>query len=198
MESARPEPRGERVLRRSLQVVGGLLLFVVGAIVVLTQFANLAMRSYKIPSSAMEPTLHCAPPGPGCKASTDDRIFVPRVAPFWTPSRGDVVVFRSPPLTAEKCGEGGTFVKRLIGLPGETVSERIGRISIDGKPLREPYVRYPDTQNGTWHVAKGEYFFLGDNRAQSCDSRLWGGVPRDNLIGPVVAYYWPLDRIGSL
>lgn len=185
------------MVKRGLQAVGGLLLFAVGALVVLTQFANLAMHPYKIPSSAMEPTLHCARPGPGCEASTDDRIFVPRFAPFWTPGRGDIVVFKTPPLAAEKCGVGGTFVKRLIGLPGETVSERSGRISIEGQPLNEPYVRHRDTQSGTWHVAKGEYFFLGDNRPQSCDSRLWGGVPRDNLIGPVVAYYWPLDRIGS-
>ena len=190
------ESRGVRVMKRGLLVVGGLALFVVGGFLVFAQFARLAMRSYRIPSSAMEPTLHCARPNVGCEARTADRILVPRWAPFWTPSRGQIIVFRTPPATVEKCGEGGKFVKRLIGLPGETVAERNGFVFIDGKALKEPYVAHRDRQSGTWHVPKDEYFFLGDNRPQSCDSRLWGSVPRGNLVGPLVAWYWPLDRIG--
>jgi len=192
------DQRGERWLKRSLMVLGGVLLFAVGGLAVLPQFSHFAMHLYRIPSSAMEPALHCARPTPGCEAGTADRILVPRLLSFWTPSRGDIVVFRTPPLAAEKCGEGGTFVKRLVGLPGETVAERRGLVSVDGRPLNEPYVKRGrrDTESGTWQVPKGEYFFLGDNRAQSCDSRQWGSVPRDNLIGPVVAFYWPLDRIG--
>jgi signal peptidase I len=57
-------------------------------------------------------------------------------------------------------------------------------------------VKFRDTQTGTWHVPKGQYFFMGDNRAQSCDSRQWGSVPRDNLIGTVFFVYWPPNRIG--
>jgi signal peptidase I len=80
---------------------------------------------------------------------------------------------------------GGLFVKRVIGLPGETVSERRGRVYVDGKPLKEPYVKFGDTETGTWHVPKGRYFFMGDNRPQSCDSREWGSAPRKNVVGKV-------------
>jgi signal peptidase I len=115
---------------------------------------------------------------------------------FSDPSRKDIIVFKTPPKAEQKCGEGGTFVKRLIGMPGETVTEHSGKVSIDGKELKEPYVKFPDAQSGTWHVPKGQYFFMGDNRAQSCDSRQWGSVPRGNLIGKVFFVYWPPNRIG--
>ena len=148
----------------------------------------------------MEPTLHCARSSgsPGCEAGTHDVVLVPRLTVFWTPSQGDIVVFKTPPLAAVKCGEGGTFVKRLIGLPGDIVSERNGYVSINATPLNEPYVQKDrrDNRTGDWKVPKGDYFFMGDNRAQSCDSREWGSVPRDNLVGPVVAFFWPLSRIG--
>jgi len=95
-------------------------------------------------------------------------------------------------------GDGGTtFVKRLIGLPGDSVTERGGRIFVNGTRLNEPYVERSlrDDETGTWHVPRGRYFFLGDDRAHSCDSRIWGSVPRDNLVGPVILTYWPPDRI---
>src|ERR1700693_4788512 len=97
-------------------------------------------KPYRIPSSSMEPTLHCAKPGMWCLAGTNDRVLVNRLAyDFESPKRGQIVVFTAPPTTA-RCGSGdsgSTFVKRLIGLPGDTVSERNGFISIDGKPLAE-------------------------------------------------------------
>ena len=67
----------------------------------------------------------------------------------------------------------------------------------DGVPLREPYIRSAEqrgTQTGGWHVPAGSYFMLGDNRTQSCDSRVWGSVPREHMIGPVAVTYWPLTR----
>ena len=157
-------------------------------------------KPYRIPSSSMEKTLNCARPGPFCLGAQNDRVIVNRLAyDFGSPERGQIVVFRAPP-GASRCqeGDGGTiFVKRLIGLPGETVRERNGFISIDGRPLREPYVdpTLRDHGSGTWHVPKGEYFFLGDDRAHSCDSRVWGPVPRANLVGPVIFTYWPPNRI---
>lgn len=88
-------------------------------------------------------------------------------------------------------------MKRLIGLPGETVSEHAGVISIDGKPLHENYVlgRAQDRTVGTWRVPKGHYFFAGDDRSHSCDSRMWGSVPRAGLIGPLLLTYWPPERL---
>jgi len=90
-------------------------------------------------------------------------------------------------------------VKRIVGLPGEVVSERNGIVFVDGRRLLEPYVDLSrrDRMTRTWpRVPAHAYFVMGDNRAASCDSRDWGTVPRKNLIGPVVATYWPFGRLG--
>ncbi|MGH3001099.1 MAG: signal peptidase I [Gaiellaceae bacterium] len=156
-------------------------------------------KPYRIPSSSMEPTLHCARPSAWCEARFSDRVIVNRLAyRFEDPKRGQIVVFDAPAAAKALCGEGGTFVKRLIGLPGETVSEASGGIiSIDGRPLREPYAfdRTQDLTTGTWDVPKGEYFFMGDDRPHTCDSRTWGSVPRNRLIGPLILTYWPPNRV---
>jgi signal peptidase I len=169
------------------------------AIAFVLVFESEIAKPYRIPSSSMEPTLHCAKPGPECLGSFNDRIIANRLAyDFASPKRGQIVVFKTTPAAAI-CGQGGgdsTFVKRLIGLPGDTVSERNGFIFINGKPLAEPYIdpAFRDHETGTWRVASGHYFFLGDDRNFSCDSRKWGAVPRSNLIGPAMITYWPPSR----
>jgi signal peptidase I len=157
----------------------------------------------------MEPTLHCARPASYCEARFSDRVLANRlIYHFRDPRRKEIIVFTTPTkdgvdLAKNACGAGGTFVKRLIGLPGDTVHEDgQGFISINGEKLSEPYVqgwrrqRDVENRNRTWHVPAGEYFFMGDNRWQSCDSRRWGAVPRKNLIGKVFFTYWPPNRIG--
>ena len=170
----------------------------VAVAVVLTVKVEVA-NPYRIPSASMEPTLRCARPATGCDATFSDRVIANRLAyRFHDPRRGDIVVFNAPPTAAKECSEGGTFVKRLVGLPGEVVSERNGDVYVDGKQLKEPYVdpRRRDTITRTWpRVGAGRYFVMGDNRVASCDSRTWGTVPRENLIGPVFLTYWPLNRI---
>ena len=156
-------------------------------------------KPYRIPSSSMEPTLHCAKPGAWCLGSRDDRVIANRLAyRFGSPRRGQIVVFTAPP-AASKCeaGAGGSaFVKRLVGLPGERVAERRGHVYINGRRLAEPYINpaFRGMESGAWpRVGPKDYFFLGDNRAHSCDSRNWGTVPRKNLIGPVSVHLLAAD-----
>jgi signal peptidase I len=158
-------------------------------------------KPYRIPSPSMEPTLNCAKPVEYCEGRFSDRVIANRLAyRFLDPERGDIVVFKAP-ATADRCGLGdgdSAFVKRIIGLPEEVVSERDGVIHINGDRLIEPYVTPSRRghENGDWRrVAPGHYFVLGDNRMRSCDSRTWGTVPRSSLIGPVTLTYWPPERV---
>ncbi len=177
------------------------LVTIVGAIAIVLAIKAWVVNPYRIPSSSMEPTLHCAKPDLGCEARYSDRVLACRFCyHFWSPKRGDIIVFKTPPLAAVRCGEGGTFVKRLIGLPGDTWEERNGYVYIDGKKLNEPYVsKQTHIADGRTiapiKIPQGQYFMMGDNRSSSCDSRSWGTVPRGNLIGKVFATYWPPNRI---
>ena len=186
--------RRER-LPKPLRIALEWVVTVAVAVLVVVALETWVVTPFRIPTSSMEPTLHCATPGAGCQGHFSDRVLACRAC-YWfsSPARGDIVVFHAP---KHACGVGGTFVKRLIGLPGETVSERDGVVYVNGKRLREPYVdpALRDRRSGTWHVPAGHYFFLGDDRVNSCDSRTWGSVPRANLIGPVLITYWPLNRL---
>jgi signal peptidase I len=191
--------------------VADWVVTVVAVIAFVLAFEAEVAKPYRIPSSSMEGTLHCARPGLGCLASTSDRVLVNRLAyVFGSPQRGQIVVFKAPD-RARGCaaGDGGkTFVKRLIGLPGETVREDDRGFIWVRAPggstwtkLRELYLssrtRLEDTTHfgKSWPVPRGHYFMLGDNRPNSCDSRSWGSVPGSSLIGPVIFTYWPPGRI---
>ena len=207
-----PFLRLTRWLPEPLRVVVDWAVTIAGAVVLLLVLKQWVVNPYRIPSSSMEPTLDCALPAQGCLAAGGilhgpDRVLACRICyELSSPARGDVVVFTAPRLAAIKCGTGGTYVKRLVGLPGETVTEdRHGFILIDGRKLAEPYVQparraqdvadNPGYLGRSWHVPAGHYFFLGDNRGESCDSRSWGSVARAAIIGKVVATYWPPGRI---
>jgi signal peptidase I len=181
---------------------------IVGAVAIVLAIKAWVVNPYRIPSSSMEPTLHCARPAQGCEASTSDRVLACRFCyHLRAPHRGDIVVFKTPPLAKQECGSEGTFVKRLIGLPGDVWEERAGFVYIDGQKLNEPYIK-PDRRddrtmglsdlpprNTYTRIPAGMYLMMGDNRRSSCDSRVWGLVPRHNLIGNVFATYWPPSRI---
>jgi signal peptidase I len=196
--SRNPIDRLTRGLPRPWRIAIDWIITIAGAIGIVLAIKAWVVNPYRIPSSSMEPTLHCARPGVGCEARFSDRVLANRfIYHFRSPHRGDIVVFKTPKAAQERCGASGTFVKRLIGLPGDTVSEQNGYVSINGKKLNEPYVRpgRRDHETGSWHVPRGKYFFMGDNRSQSCDSRRWGAVLRKDLIGKVFATYWPPNRI---
>jgi signal peptidase I len=181
-------------------IIDWLVTIAVAVAFVLAFQAEVA-KPYRIPTASMEPTLHCAKPAANCEGRFSDRVIANRLAyRFRDPERGEIVVFEAP-ATAERCegGDGGSaFVKRIVGLPGELVSERDGAIYINGDRLIEPYVE-PSRRgqgNGSWpRVAPGHYFVLGDNRIHSCDSRTWGTVPRSSMIGPALFTYWPPRRV---
>jgi signal peptidase I len=139
---------------------------------------------YRVPSLAMEPTLH-----------SGARIFAVKYV-RGSPGRSDIVAVHAPALARERCGSSGVYVMRIVGLPGESWQEQKGRVYIDGQLLRERYVEQRDTANGRRvRIPNGSYFVLGDNRPDSCDSRRFGPVPRASIIGRVIATYWPPSRI---
>jgi signal peptidase I len=198
-----PLDRVTRGLPRPVRIAVDWIVTIVGAIAIVLAIKAWVVNPYRIPSSSMEPTLHCARPGQGCEARFSDRVLANRfIYHFRSPRRGEIVVFNVPPAAKIKCGAGGTFVKRIIGLPGDTVQERVindaGYVYVNGQKLDEPYIQPDRRDNGpakTWHVPQGDYFMMGDNRASSCDSRSWGFLPRKDIIGKVFMTYWPPNRI---
>ncbi|HHW08004.1 MAG TPA: signal peptidase I [Clostridia bacterium] len=154
------------------------------AVILALVIRTFLFQPFYIPSGSMEPTLQVG-----------DKIIVNKLTSrFKDPERGQIVVFKFPYDPSQD------FVKRIIGLPGETVEIRDSRVFINGQALAEDYLPeglvYPDFPPVT--VPANSYFVLGDNRNNSQDSRVWGPLPRDLLIGNVLAIYWPLERIGTV
>jgi len=201
--SRNPVDRLTQGLPHGLRITVDWVVTIAGAILIVLAIKAWIVNPYRIPSSSMEPTLHCARPANGCEARFSDRVLANRfIYRFKEPERGDIVVFETPPAARTRCGAGGTFVKRLVGLPGERLELRsedgFSYVYINGRKLPEPYIG-PNRRDArgpeTFRIPQGQYFMMGDNRSQSCDSREWGTVPRANLIGKVFATYWPPNRI---
>ncbi len=161
-------------------VAESLLIAVVLALVI----RLFIFQPFYIPSGSMEPTL-----------LIDDRIIVSKVAYYFSePQRGDVIVFKYP-RDPER-----VFVKRLIGRGGESVAIKDNHLYINNELIQEDYLpnvgSYVDF--GPVQIPENKYFVLGDNRTNSDDSRVWGSLEEELLIGKAVAVYWPMDRIGGI
>jgi signal peptidase I len=169
--------------------------------IVFVNFARIfAFQAFKIPSGSMEDNLLT-----GDHIIVNKFIYAPPLpvlkglVPLRDPRRGDVIVFRYPEQPQID------FVKRVVGLPGETVLIRDKQVFIDGKELPEPYVMFTDRQTqrprdpqhrdhfGPFKVPAGEYFAMGDNRDNSHDSRFWGTVPRAMIKGRAFMVYWSYE-----
>jgi signal peptidase I len=159
------------------------------------------VQSFYIPSGSMLPTLQVG-----------DRIIVDKLSyHLHDVHRGDIVVFARPKLEDQQYAD---LVKRVIGLPGETISSKGGDIYINGKKLDEPWLPSgPDSYSGPLagddphpqfnlpgpiHIPEGEYYVMGDNRTDSEDSRFFGPIPRSLIVGRAVAVIWPLGHIKGL
>lgn len=140
-----------------------------------------------IPSGSMLPTLEI-----------NDRLIIDKLGyKFKDPERGDVVVFS--PTEQLKTQYKDAFIKRIIGLPGETVKVRDGLVYINGEPLDEDYIAEEPQYNwGPEVIPENSYLVLGDNRNNSYDSHYWGFVPRDHIIGRAIVRFWPPNRVGGL
>lgn len=185
--------------RLAREITEAVLLALVVLLVLQT-----TVRNFKVEGSSMSPTLEGGQYLVVDQASFFklDKERLSRIVPFWTapdvepeyafdpPERGEVIVFNFP-LQPDK-----DFVKRVIGLPGETVEVRRGYVYINGEALPEPYLSRRD-ESGARKVTleDDEYYVIGDNRRNSNDSRSWGPVPEDNIVGRVWLVYWPWDDI---
>lgn len=153
-------------------VVAALLFFAV----------NLVTARIRVEGSSMEPTLH-----------DGELVVVYRLAYRWqAPERGDIVVFRFP-LDPDR-----RFIKRIIGLPGDSIAVHGGQVWVNGEALDEPYIAAPPRYDGEWQVQDDEVFVLGDNRNNSSDSQNWGPLPVRDLIGKAVLVYWPPEDMGLI
>ncbi|CAN5679375.1 signal peptidase I [soil metagenome] len=170
-----------------------LALLVLTTVVLVVLLRTYVIASFYIPSASMEPTLH------GCPTCEPDRVMVDKISyHFSSVDRLDVIVFDRPPGLQVADSE---LIKRVIGLPGDTVRGQAGRVYVDGKALVEPYVNpacdgTTDFPNVT--VAPGHYFVMGDNRCDSSDSRVFGTIARSSIVGRAFAVVWPIKRIHGL
>lgn len=165
----------------------GWIVVLVAAVLVSLLVRTFVFQTYYIPSKSMEPTLY-----------EGNRIMVDKLsAEFGTINIGDILVFKAPPGVLTQCNDPvADLVKRVIGLPGDHLTSRGNTIFVNGVALKENWSHYEPLGGslGNVTVRKGHYFMMGDNHANSCDSRYWGAVPRSDIIGKVFLKFWPLSQ----
>jgi signal peptidase I len=179
MQTARAWDALRRAGRSARDVLGIVVVAVVLAQLVMTSVA----QAYQVEQSSMEPTL-----------LPHDRVLVPKfLYRLRPPQPGDVVVLRYPR------DPGRHYIKRLVAGPGVRVEIRAGQLLVDDRPVREAYVNGQPT--GDWGpevVPADSYFVLGDNRNNSEDSRAFGFLRREQIVGPAILIYWPPHRVRLL
>ena len=181
--------RRERRNNASKKSGGGVLEFLiillVSFVLVFGFVRPFVVEAFWIPSASMVPTLKYG-----------DRVLVNKfIYRFTEPQRRDIIVFKSVE------GDGQDLIKRVVGVPGDEIAVRGGKLFVNGVPQKEPYVnkKFPDRSfYAPTTVPKDHVFAMGDNRANSQDSRIFGPVPEKNIEGEAFLRFWPPDRIGGL
>lgn len=184
MDRMQPRFRPKLKLQGALDEILRTLIFVV----VVTVLFDMAIPRSLVDGRSMQPTFQ-----------DSERLIVSRLhLLLFEPERGDVIVFNS----VDTNDPDVMLIKRVIGLPGETVSFINEQVYINGVPLEEPYLDEACTQvrcsAQEWTLGADEYFVMGDNRNNSQDSRRLGAIPIDHFVGRVVFRYWPISEIGFI
>ena len=159
-------------------------------VISVTVLFDLAIPRSLVDGHSMEPTFH-----------GDDRLVVSRLHYLLgSPARGDIVVFNS--LVPSEAARGVMLIKRVVGLPGETVELRDQQVRVNGDLLDEPYIkeacRISRCGDKSWTLGEDQYFVMGDNRNNSRDSRRFNAVPIQKMVGQVIFRYFPLGAIGII
>jgi signal peptidase I len=185
-----PTPEVSKSRRRSngtrQAIEWGLLI--VGALVIALLIKTFLFQAFYIPSASMEPTL-----------KVHDRVLVNKLSyHLHSVHRGDIIVFKAPP--EERTAQIKDLVKRVIGLPGDTIEARDGHIYIDAHLLKEPYLPKNTITDDLpkQEVPANSYFMMGDNRSASSDSRVFGPIKKSAIIGRAFVRMWPLTHLGFL
>jgi signal peptidase I len=176
-----PKVRDENPWLEGLKTIGLSAILAVG-------IRHFVAEARFIPSESMLPTL-----------KVDDRLIIDKMSyNFNQPQRGDIVVFNpTDALKEQKFND--AFIKRVIGLPGDRVKVKEGKVLVNDQPIPESYIKeIPQYEFESVTVPANSYFVLGDNRNNSYDSHYWGFVPKDRIIGRAVVRFWPFDRLGSI
>jgi signal peptidase I len=178
------QPRRRKRLRRTLVETA---IIIVVAVLLAGLVRTFAFQTFWVPSASMTPTL-----------GVYDRILVQKAFFTWHDvHEGDIVVFSHPPLDQCPGPQQGDLVKRVIALPGQTIYSSGNSIYVNGRLLAEPYLPSYDplgppiaSSRHPYRVPPGEFYLLGDNRSDSCDSRFWGPIEGSTIIGKVVLVWW--------
>ena len=171
---------------RQRSVIEWLIVLVV-AVTASFLIRTFVIQTFSIPSGSMNPTLW-----------KGNHVVVDKLSvDFGTINIGDIVVFKAPPGVKRDCGDNYTdLVKRVIGLPGDRLTSVGNTIYVNGTPLNQKWTHYTKigVAIGRVTVPKGQYFMMGDNHVDSCDSRAWGTVPRSDIMGKVFLKFWPFSQ----
>jgi signal peptidase I len=188
---ADPAGTGPRRRRRWKRALAETTITILVAVLLAGFVRTFVFQPFWIPSSSMVPTL-----------AVYDRVLVQKAFFSWRDVReGEIVVFSHPPLDNCPGPQEGDLVKRVIALPGQTIYSSGNSIYVNGRLLAEPYLPHYDplgppiaSRQHPYRVPPGEFYMLGDNRADSCDSRYWGPIKGSSIVGKVVLVWWHDDH----